>query len=275
MSLFSPHLIGTSGKLTQAALVPFCAYQTNMSLLGQTRHDLPFTTCNHFKPTILGGQLCHSLKLNFSTTHESNVGRKFGVLLMIDEGTMLRKRKEYKVNSINHKEGTSLNLDHLRPDKSSTRIYLNLLAPGQDRYTDYTAGSYALSSLKKMTGTESFLGLSEDRRGCSMNSYEDCKARRYIREVLKQCGCVPWALSSALDQEVNLTTLAKLLFDPPQPPTYCSPAEHGCYTAISRETFGCRISCTGLYADTEFTEDKTTSDLLNLVAGILVKESNK
>ena len=63
MSLHPPHLIDSSGSLTPAALIPFCAYQTNMTLLGQTRQDLPFPVCSQFQPVLFEGQLCYSLDL--------------------------------------------------------------------------------------------------------------------------------------------------------------------------------------------------------------------
>ena len=41
------------------------------------------------------------------------------------------------------------------------------------------------------------------------------------------------------------------------PATLCSPAAMACYTQVAREDFGCRDSCTGLYADVEYTKDAT------------------
>ena len=40
-----------------------------------------------------------------------------------------------------------------------------------------------------------------------------------------------------------------------QSPTFCSPNATSCYTAVSRDTHGCKVACTGLYADVQFTED--------------------
>ena len=73
MSLHPPHLIDSSGSLTPAALIPVCAYQTNMTLLGQTRHDLPFTVCDKFQPTVLEGQRCYELDLSKIGTNKANL----------------------------------------------------------------------------------------------------------------------------------------------------------------------------------------------------------
>ena len=43
----------------------------------------------------------------------------------------------------------------------------------------------------------------------------------------------------------------------------CAPSAVDCYTAVSLEATDCGVSCTGLYADIEFTEDK----ILNLDTG--------
>ena len=75
VSFHLPHLIDSSGSLTPAALIPFCAYQTNTTLLGQTRQDLPFTACSQFQPTILEGQRCYSLNLTAIDTGKAGTGK--------------------------------------------------------------------------------------------------------------------------------------------------------------------------------------------------------
>ena len=36
---------------------------------------------------------------------------------------------------------------------------------------------------------------------------------------------------------------------------YCSPNASSCYAAVSKDIHGCKISCTGLYADVMYTDD--------------------
>ena len=55
VSHHAPHLIDSSGSLTPAALIPFCAYQTNMTLLGQKTEGINFIACSQFQPTLLEG----------------------------------------------------------------------------------------------------------------------------------------------------------------------------------------------------------------------------
>ena len=65
LSLHPVHLTpDKEGNLPPSALVPFCSYQRNSSLLGQERPELDnLTICDKFKTTILDGQLCYSLDI--------------------------------------------------------------------------------------------------------------------------------------------------------------------------------------------------------------------
>ena len=195
VSLHPPHLVASSGSLTPAALIPFCAYQTNMTLLGQTKEDLPFTVCSTFKPTVLEGQLCYSLDLSTLKTNRSKAGKRYGLLLLIDPG-IDDKKQESESKQLDQKF-TSLNLETVSGEQSFARIYINTLAS----FSDNRAGSYAMSVLKRMTGTEGFLELTD--KGCQIENFEDCQAKRYVKEVQKQCDCVPWAWSHALSIKVR------------------------------------------------------------------------
>ena len=200
MSLYPPHLIDSGGSLTPAALIPFCAYQTNMSLLGQTRPDLPFPVCDQFQPTVLEGQRCYTLDLNSTSKKETKSGLKNGLLLLLDPGRLEPRQKPKPTAPENF---LFLNLDPLTiesSDRSSARIYLNTLAS----FTDFREGKYAMSSLKQMAGTGSFLDLPEEKRHCQKQSFETCQALRYVEEVQKICGCIPWSLSS-FNNEVTIT----------------------------------------------------------------------
>ena len=43
---------------------------------------------------------------------------------------------------------------------------------------------------------------------------------------------------------------------------FCTPIAFDCYTTIAKNITGCDVSCTGLYADVQFTEDKVLSQTL-------------
>ena len=50
-------------NILPSALIPFCAYQSNLKTLGTSIPGLNFPVCNAFRPTLLHGQLCYSLDI--------------------------------------------------------------------------------------------------------------------------------------------------------------------------------------------------------------------
>ena len=229
-----------------AALIPFCAFQTSLTALGQTRQPLPFPACDNFQPTVLEGQLCYQLDLSLIAHNmQTAKGLRNGLVLVIDQGSQLSRKESQTLRTKN--KISSLNLEPYNDEEYAARIYMNTLAS----FSDFRAGSYALSALKKIGGTSQFLELQDEVKQCQLGSIEHCQSKSYIEKVESRCSCVPWSLSSAL---------------PFLDPTFCSPADHACYSAIPVHTPACRISCTGLYADVHFEEDKllsyTDNDLL-------------
>ena len=199
------------------------------------KKELPFPACSQFKPTVLEGQLCYSLDISSIVTNNTKAGQKNGLVLIIDPG----RHKDTEIKQSDHSladQFQSFNFEQNHKVSGLASIYLNMLAS----FTDYRAGSYALSAPKRMTGSDSFLALPAEENKCQMESFEDCQAKKYVEEVQARCGCVPWALSSALSLK---------------DPTFCSPPAFACYSAVSQNITGCQVSCTGLYADVRFTED--------------------
>ena len=241
VSLHPPHLVDSNGSLTPAALIPFCAYQTNMTLLGQTRQGLPFTACSQFKPTVLEGQLCYSLDLSSVPKDGSKHGVESGLMMIIDSSSNFDLDIESSGNSLSIKT---------KPFGDDSRIYLNTLAS----FTDHRPGSYAISAVKKMEGTDTFLDLPIENRNCQLQTLENCQVQQYVKEVKKECGCVPWALSKVLTLKVGFAPIDPftILF---QAPKFCSPNSSACYTAISTKPHNCKVSCTGLYADVLFADN--------------------
>ena len=199
MSFNPPHLLDSSGSLTPAALIPFCAYQTDMTLLGQTRQDLPFIACDKFKPTVLEGQLCYSLNLSLHSPNKTNSGLDSELLMILDPG-MTEAERYIKENFTT--SSTFFSLKHFSNDDTSARIHLNTLAS----FTSSKAGKYSMSVLKKMTGSLNFLQLPELDKQCQIGTYEACQSRRYLEEIQAKCGCLPWSFHSAATIKVSCKT---------------------------------------------------------------------
>ena len=158
MSLHPPHLVDTHGSLIPAALIPFCAYQTNMTLLGRKTQGINFTACSQFQPTVLEGQLCYALNLTSIYTGKTREGKKGGLLILLDQGG--QSSQDIQEDEIDMED--TLDLESSGVDAGSARIYLNTMAS----FSGYSSGSYALTALKKMTGTDSFLNQTDEEKNC-------------------------------------------------------------------------------------------------------------
>ena len=75
----------------------------------------------------------------------------------------------------------------------------------------FEESEYNLHSLKEITVTDSFMGLKSDKRKCqSIETYHDCLTRKYIENMMKDCGCLP--LSHILSDKVRTTNNNKVKY---------------------------------------------------------------
>ena len=170
VSLHPAHLTDSQDRLLPASLIPFCSYQGEV--MGKDVDGL--VACDKFQPTVLEGQMCYSLDLvKIDRLGSSKTGMSNGLLLVLDSNT-LKNEKE-----------------------TAAKIYLDTLFP----FTDYRNGSYAMSSLKKMTGTKRFLSMLDTEKKCQVGTLDGCKTNKYLSNVQKDCNCVIWALQDKLEVE--------------------------------------------------------------------------
>ena len=182
-----------------------------MSLTGHLVNDpnspfnLTFPVCNSFKPTIFDGELCYSIDVSDSImSDDSNVGflKEKKLLLAIDPESSLvdSETPNFSVSTAKSK----LNLANIIPQRDiipskSVSIHLNNLV----RYTDARPGVYKLSQLKKMSGSDGFLGLPKETRQCQIEEQEKCKTRSFVDALQERCSCVPWFLRSVIESQVG------------------------------------------------------------------------
>ena len=162
-----PHLIGPENKTMPSALIPFCSYQSKT--LGKMIPGYDVLACDSFQPDVVNGRLCYSLKNRLKG--KTKLGKKYGLLLMIDPG-QIQDGQNYDEES------------------SSFELYIHTLSG----FSGFKAGSYALDSLKQMTGTSGFMSLPDDQKRCQVGLREDCQRSWFLEELQKQCGCIPWTI---------------------------------------------------------------------------------
>ena len=117
----------------------------------------------------MDGQLCYSLNLTQAVTSESKSGQRNSLEIILDQPS-----------------GFGFSGD----ENSMATISIDTLAG----FSDNRPGKYYMGVLKKMTGTNAFMALSNSEKRCQSESYADCKMGKIFAELQKKCKCVPWEL---------------------------------------------------------------------------------
>ena len=222
MSMNPPHLIDSKGLPTPGALIPFCAYNQAMSTLGKNLAGLTFPVCDQLKPVIKDGQICYALDMidiEPMKKGKTERGEGFGIWLVIN--------MEMSSSKNNHFIPREFMMNKNTPRRNGATIHLSLL----QEFTDVRAGVYGMTSLKKLTGTDTFLDLLDNVKDCQIGDQEMCRNDKFIEKVKKHCGCIPWSFA-----------------DRYKAGNFCSPAALSCVVNIETAKDGCRPSCTGLHA---------------------------
>ena len=132
------------------------------------------TVCDKFQPTILEGQLCYTLDGAIMKKNSTKSGKSNGLFLLLDPHPYPLDQKDNNTGGQNFK------------------LVIHTLAP----YTTYEPGSYAMSTLKKMTGTKNFKQLPDHQRKCLVQKKEECQIEHFLSQVKTECKCMPWALQT-------------------------------------------------------------------------------
>ena len=143
------------------------------------------TLCDKFESTILEGQLCYSLDVSKFTRKPTKTGIESGLFLLLDSNPYPTKSTDGKIKAA-------------RNAQESFKVYIHTLA----EHEAFGPGAYAIHSLKKMTGTDSFYQLPDIQKECHRCSKhqrscrEKCQTEMFLTQVRGNCGCFPWALTT-------------------------------------------------------------------------------
>ena len=62
----------------------------------------------------------------------------------------------------------------------------------------YGEGEYNLNDLKVVEGTDSFLAMDQDVKGCqNVEALDGCSTKYYRETVVQQCKCIPFNIRKA------------------------------------------------------------------------------
>ena len=173
-----------------------------MNLTGQlikdVKSNLSFPVCNSFKSTTFDGQLCYSIEV------ENNIHNEKKLLLAIDPESSLVEDKTPKLGKT-EKKPVGMIMEREKIPSNSISIHLNNLV----RYTDARPGIYKLSQLKKMSGSDGFLGLPNEMKQCQIEAEEECRTRSFFEALQDRCSCVPWSLRPMIETQVRKAKLGQ------------------------------------------------------------------
>ena len=142
-------------------------------MLGKNLGHWNLTACDKFEPNWHNGHVCYSISLSKVVSTKSKSGEKNSLLIVLDQTDQF---------------------EHLGEGESMATIHIDTLAGFHDR----RPGKYFMSALKKMTSTDAFMALSDSDKKCQLESKQDCKKRTMFDALIKECKCVPFAISRFL-----------------------------------------------------------------------------
>ena len=83
MTTHPVHIVDEHGELSPTALIPFCQFGGNMSLMGVKIDKFDLPVCNSFKAKILNDQHCYSVDPN-KFRGKINLKNELSLTLFID-----------------------------------------------------------------------------------------------------------------------------------------------------------------------------------------------
>ena len=109
----------------------------------------------------------------------------------------------------------------------------------------YGGGNYKLSAVKEIKGTDVFLNMNDDKKGCqNKETLEECTTMQGVKKIIDQCGCIPYKLAN---------------FSHPYESPVCKQNEVSCTDKVSVSVSECKVPCEGTYFDV-WKEESTDID---------------
>jgi len=177
------HIIDENGELSPTALIPFCEFGGNMSVMGVKINQFDVPVCNSFRPKIIRDQLCYTVDPN-EYKHKIDLKGELSLSFYI------HYNEDRQMEDADNSQDKYIIVDTIEPLELSLDMEHNL------------------NVIKEIKVTDSFLSLDEYIRGCKKGSYDECSSRNYMNTLLNKCQCLPFQLS--LTNKTQLCTAEDL-----------------------------------------------------------------
>ena len=169
-------------ELSPSAFIPFCSFGGSMSVVGKSHHMFNTHVCDKFKPTFLDGKLCYQINVHGleDKVNKEEMAQK-GIEFLLDYNFDRMIKVEEEVESV-------------VKDSSAKEAMIYIESLGKNKAL-FGEGSYALTEVTEVKGTEAYLGLDEGIRHCqNSETFHECQAKEYLRNGMAKCNCTPYEL---------------------------------------------------------------------------------
>ena len=175
------------GSPAFSAFIPFCAFEGKLGISESIPWILPnltFPICKSFVSTSLDGQLCYKLVVNRTSKGSEN---REGLVLILDMNEDLLVPIDSPNITISKDDPINFSMNLLtNHNQKSAKIHIKTLSS----FKAFGSGSYKMTSVKKLRGTNDFLAMSPEYKRCNLEDYEECRRRL----LFEKCQCVSWEL---------------------------------------------------------------------------------
>ena len=175
------HILDQDGELSPTALIPFCEFGRDMSVMGVKIREFDVPVCNSFRPQIIKDQLCYTVDIN---DFKDRIDLKGELSLSLFIHYNLDRQLEEADRSIKH----SIIVDSIGSfwgeNIETNQLNLEPLKIALEK-------KYSLNVIKEIAVTDAFLTLEKDVRGCQEESSTVCIARKYKTKLIDKCNCLP------------------------------------------------------------------------------------
>ena len=194
------HPIHLKNGSPASAFIPFCAFEGKLRISDESISRFPnltFPICHSFEPCSLDGQLCYKLGVNRTTKGSEN---REGLVLILDMNEDLFVAVDSPNNTMSENDPINFSMNSMtNPNQKSAEIHIKTLSS----FKAFGSGSYKMTSVKKLRGTEDFLAMSQEEKKCNLEDYEECRRR----SLFEKCQCVPWELG-----HIQVLRCCKIIF---------------------------------------------------------------
>ena len=185
------HIQEKVGQISPTALIPFCEFAGNMSVMGVKIDQFDVPVCNSFRPKIMMDQLCYTVDPN-EYKHKIDLNGEISLLLFI------HYNEDRQMEDIDSTEEHTVIVDTIGKMRSKKSDIYYLITEPLELSLDM---EISLNVIKEIRVTESFLTLNKDAKGCQEESFNECTTTKYKENIINQCQCLPFQLR--LSEEVS------------------------------------------------------------------------